>query len=78
MSQDSDRFWKDLFKPGTGAYALLCGIIGVAVVIMALFIGFWKTLLIVLFFAVGWFFGKTKWLHDWLHALGEKIGGQRD
>ncbi|MDR1570651.1 MAG: DUF2273 domain-containing protein [Oscillospiraceae bacterium] len=77
MSRESDGFWKDILRPGTAACALLCALIGVAVALMALFIGFWKTLLIVLFFAAGWFIGKAAWLHEWLRAIGERIAGRR-
>jgi uncharacterized membrane protein len=50
---------KDLFKSGTNLNALICGIIGFAVALLALLIGFWKTLLLVAFFAVGYIVGKT-------------------
>jgi len=77
MNNETDRFWKDVLRPGTAACALLCGLIGLAVALMALFIGFWKTLLIVSFFAVGWFIGKTALLHEWLRAVGERIAKRR-
>lgn len=78
MNHETDGFWKDLFRPGTTACALMCALIGVAVVLMALFIGFWKTLLIVLFFAVGWFVGKTPWLHERLSEIGRRMAGPKE
>ncbi|MDR1598850.1 MAG: DUF2273 domain-containing protein [Oscillospiraceae bacterium] len=60
-------FWRDAIKPGTPACALLCGLLGVAVAVSFLAIGFWKTLLVTACFVVGWALGRTK-------AVREKIG----
>ncbi|MDR2504861.1 MAG: DUF2273 domain-containing protein [Oscillospiraceae bacterium] len=60
---DFDKFdkidKKEAFKPGTNLYALVCAVVGFAIALLALIIGFWKTLLLVAFFVVGWFIGKT-------------------
>ncbi|HML48858.1 MAG TPA: DUF2273 domain-containing protein [Clostridia bacterium] len=53
-------FWQDAFRPGTTACAVLCSILGIAVALSLLLIGFWKTLLLSACFGVGWFLGAVK------------------
>ncbi len=47
------------FKIGTPQCGLLMGLLGVAVAFLLIFLGFWKTLLIALFFAVGFWLGGS-------------------
>lgn len=61
------------FSPGSSAFALLCGAIGLAVCILALVIGFWKTLLLVVFFAIGWVIGKTGIVQRLIALLADRI-----
>ncbi len=51
---------KELFKPGTPQYGLIWGIGFVVLAFLLLFIGFWKTLFVVLLFTVGLFIGAVK------------------
>ena len=50
----------DWTKVGTPQCGLLCGLIGIALALFLIFLGFWKTLLIVVFFAVGFVFGAFR------------------
>ncbi|GHU73632.1 hypothetical protein AGMMS49992_12870 [Clostridia bacterium] len=75
MPSDRDQggFWQNMFKPGTAACALLCGLLGVAVAVSFLSIGFWKTLLIVACFVAGWIIGRSKALRGWLSDKWERL-----
>ncbi|MDR0397045.1 MAG: DUF2273 domain-containing protein [Oscillospiraceae bacterium] len=57
-------FWKDAFRPGTPACALLCGLVGVALAVSFLAIGLWKTLLIAACFIAGWALGRSKTMRE--------------
>lgn len=54
-----DRNKHDFLRMGTPLCGVVLGIVGVVVALMLLFIGFWRTLLVALFFAVGYFIGAT-------------------
>ncbi len=47
------------FKKGTPGYGLICGLVCVAAGILMLTIGFWRTLLIVALFMIGYFLGTV-------------------
>lgn len=47
----------DFFRVGTPQCGLLTGLIGVAVAFLLIFLGFWNTLVIALFFLVGYALG---------------------
>ncbi len=58
MSNSSENGnMKKLFTPGTPQCALLCALIGAAIAALLLTIGFWKTLFIAAFGAVGGLLG---------------------
>ena len=42
---------------GTPACGLLCGLIGIVIALALLYLGFWPTLLVAVFFAVGYAVG---------------------
>ena len=54
------NFFKRLFTPGTVECAIGCGLLGVGVALLLLWIGVWKTLLIVVLVAIGVFIGGVK------------------
>ncbi len=49
-----------IFEPGTPASVIAYGLVGVLVAVLFLLIGFWRTLLICVCFAVGAFLGGVK------------------
>ncbi|MDR2657905.1 MAG: DUF2273 domain-containing protein [Oscillospiraceae bacterium] len=71
-------FWSEAFKPGTAACALLCGLLGIAVAVSFLAIGFWKTLLIAAFFTVGWALGRSKAVRVWIGEAWRRITNRND
>ena len=71
----------DFFRFGTPQCGVAMGLVGIAVACLLLFLGFWKTLFIAVFFAGGFFLGafnhKTDWLKKQINRLfppkGESI-----
>ena len=59
MKQLNDLL-KEMTTWGTPACGLFCGVLGVLVAILLLTIGFWKTLFVALFCALGVFLGAVK------------------
>lgn len=53
-------FFKRVFTPGTVECAIACGLLGVIVALLLLWIGVWRTLLIVVLVAIGVFIGGVK------------------
>lgn len=49
-----------VFTPGTPVSVIAWGLVGVVVAVLLLLIGFWRTLLICVCFAVGAFLGGVK------------------
>lgn len=45
------------FQLGTPVCGLLCGLIAVVIALAFLFLGFWRTLFVAVFFALGYAFG---------------------
>lgn len=54
------EFMKRVFTPGTVECAIACGLLGVIVALLLLWIGVWRTLLIVVLVAIGVFIGGVK------------------
>ena len=58
---------------GTPKGGIVCGLMGAVLAILLMFAGFWKTLMIALFFAAGFFFGatsnKTAAFKGWINKL---------
>ncbi len=50
---------KKFFTIGTPLCGVMLGLIGVAIACLLLFLGFWRTLFIAMFFGVGYFMGAT-------------------
>ncbi len=55
--QNNQNQWTTI---GTTQCGLLCGAIGVALAFLLIFLGFWKSLVIALFFAVGFVLGAFR------------------
>lgn len=53
-------FLKRVFTPGTPECAIACGLVGVLVALLLLWIGVWRTLLIVALVGIGFFIGGVK------------------
>lgn len=51
--------FKKYFQIGTPLCGLLFGLIGVIIAFLFLFLGFWRTVFVALFFAVGYFIGAS-------------------
>ena len=51
--------FKKLFQIGTPLCGFSMGMIGVIVAFLLLFLGFWRTVFVAVFFAVGYFFGAS-------------------
>ena len=58
--KDSDSFFSNCLDPGTPQCKVFFGVLGALVAVLILFIGVWKTLFILLFCAIGIFFGTVK------------------
>ncbi len=56
MAKDDQSKWLTI---GTKHCGWLIGISGAALALMLLFLGFWRTLMISVFFAVGYLFGSN-------------------
>ncbi len=56
MANEEQSKWLTI---GTKHCGWLIGLCGVALALMLLFLGFWRTLVISLFFAVGYLFGSN-------------------
>lgn len=68
-------FFKRVFTAGTLECAIACGLLGVLVALLLLWIGIWKTLLIVVLVAIGVFLGGVKDKRAFLRKL---FGGGRE
>lgn len=58
---------------GTPECGLLCGLVGVAIAALLLWIGFWKTLFVVALGAVGAFLGAVENKSEWVKALINRL-----
>lgn len=59
--------------PGTPECGLLCGLAGVAIAALLLWIGFWKTVFVVVLGAVGVFLGAVENKSEWVKALINRL-----
>jgi len=61
------------FEKGTPEYGLILGVLGAVVAAMILFFGFWRTVLVVSLFAVGYFIGavdnKTEFFKKLINSI---------
>ncbi len=68
-----EEILKELFKPGTPQFGLIWGIGFVILAFLLLFIGFWKTLFVVLLFVIGLFIGAVKdkqaFIKHWINKI---------
>ncbi|MBR2925705.1 MAG: DUF2273 domain-containing protein [Clostridia bacterium] len=51
---------KNWFQVGTPQCGILFGLVGVAIALSLIFLGFWKTVLIALFFGLGYVLGAFR------------------
>ncbi len=66
------------FQRGTPFYGLLLGLVCVAVGCLLLTIGFWKTLLLTVLFAVGFFLGSVENKSEFIKKKVNRIVPDRD
>lgn len=59
-------------RVGTPLCGILFGLVGALIALMLLFLGFWRTLLVALLFAAGYFLGAVKNKSEVLKALINK------
>ena len=52
--------FKKFFQIGTPQCGVAMGCLGILIALMLLFLGFWRTLFIALFFAAGYFLGSSR------------------
>ena len=71
--EEPKSFGRDFFKIGTPQCGVAIGLAGIALACLLLFLGFWKTLLIAIFFAGGFAIGafdhKTDRIKKMLNRL---------
>lgn len=60
------------FRVGTPLCGILFGVVGALIALMLLFLGFWRTLLVAVLFAAGYFVGAVKNKTEVLKALINK------
>jgi len=60
------------FRVGTPLCGILFGAVGALIALMLLFLGFWRTLLVAVLFAAGYFVGAVKNKTEVLKALINK------
>ncbi len=73
MMDERKGFWNDCFRVGTPACGYTMGALGVVLAFLLLFLGFWRTVMVAVFFGVGYMIGantnKTKAIKDWINKL---------
>lgn len=71
--ENPNDFGRDFFRVGTLRCGLLTGFLGIAIAFSLLFLGFWKTLFIVVFFVGGFALGayshKIEWVKNLINSL---------
>ena len=67
-----------ILTPGTSACALFGGLLGVLIAVLLLTIGFWKTLMIAVFFMVGAFIGGVGDKKAFISGQAEKYFPQKE
>ncbi len=71
--ENPNDFGRDLFRVGTLSCGIFTGILGVILALMLLFLGFWKTLFILVFFAGGFALGAFSRKVDWFKNLINRL-----
>lgn len=64
---------KKLFQIGTPLCGILFGVVGALIALAMLFLGFWKTLLVMAFFAVGYLLGAFGNKKEAVQAAVERL-----
>ncbi len=67
-----------ILTPGTSACALFGGLLGVLIAVLLLTIGFWKTLMIAVFFLIGAFIGGVGDKKAFISGQAEKYFPQKE
>jgi len=71
--EEDQKFWSHCFRIGTRQCGVLMGALGIGLAFLFIFLGFWKTLLVVALFAVGYALGatsnKTVLFKAWINKL---------
>jgi len=71
--EEDRKFWSNCFRVGTRQCGMLIGILGMGAAFLLLFLGFWKTLLVVSFCAAGYAAGassnKISLFKAWINKL---------
>ena len=70
-------FKRDLLQIGTVWCGLFMGLMGIALAFMFLFLGFWKTLFVSVFFSGGFVFGAFTHKVDWIKKLINRLFPQK-
>jgi uncharacterized membrane protein len=63
----------DFFRIGTPRCGLVMGLVGVVLALLFLFLGFWRTLFILVFFAAGFFVGAYNHKVEWIKKLINRL-----
>ena len=69
---------KKLLQTGTQLCGIVYGLVGVLVALSLIFLGFWKTLLIVVLFAVGYLLGACSNKRAFLEATINTVSRKDD
>ena len=71
--QETNQKW---FQVGTPLCGIVFGLVGVAIALSLIFLGFWKTLLVVVMFGIGYVLGafnnKKKFLEATISTVANK------
>lgn len=71
MMDERKGIWSSCFRIGTPACGVATGVLGVVLAFMLLFLGFWRTLMVALFFFAGYLIGanpnKTAAIKAWIN-----------
>ena len=71
--EERKGFWSHCFCIGTRQCGMFMGTLGVALAFLLLFLGFWKTLMVAVFFAIGYAIGansnKVVLFKAWINKL---------
>ncbi len=73
MMDEHKSFWKNCFQVGTPACGIALGLLGVILAFLLIFVGFWKTLMVAVFFVIGFLLGarsnKVTAMKAWINKL---------
>ena len=60
-------------KKGTPAYGIVCGAVLAAAGALVMLIGFWKTLILIVLFGLGYFFGTVENKREFMKTTANKL-----